>query len=114
MSDDTLYEGPERRVGMTEERLAKLLDEANTRQAEQLREYINQEIQETQELIKSAFPNGDTAAHRIAHEAQIKRSDRWEAMKAEFITKAFTGGMYAAGAFLLVALWEYIKVELRR
>lgn len=104
----------ERRQGMTEEKIKALLDKSNRDQEERIKKYLDERVADLMETIKSAYPEGDLHKHRAAHEAQNKKAERWENLKAEFITKVFTGGMYAAGVFVLTLIWEYIKSELRK
>lgn len=104
----------ERRHGMTEERIKAILDRSNYDQEERLKKYIDERIAELTVTVKSAYPEGDLSKHRAAHEAEIKKAEKWENLKTEFMTKVLTGGMYAAGVFVLTVIWEYVKAELRK
>lgn len=63
-------------------------------------------------LLISAFPGGDPAAHRLAHEEMIA----WVRARRRFLEnlaeKLATGGIFALVGFVLVALWQYFKIEL--
>lgn len=113
------YEGPERRVQpLTEDRVALMIeeaiDESMTKHEAKMTAMIRNEFNTLQELIKAAFPGGDPHGHRIAHEKAIRDASRWDQLKADFISKAFTTGMMAAVGFLLIAAWEAVKGEIKK
>ena len=64
------------------------------------------------ELIESAFPGGDAAAHRQAHEDMI----RWVRARRRFFEEITfhlaKGGVWALIGLMLIALWNWIKGNL--
>jgi hypothetical protein len=109
------YHGPERRDGhMTEDRVRLLIQQTvdNSMKVHEARieQLIKVEFGKMETLFKSAFPEGDPYGHRAAHEKQIRDATKWDKIKAEFISKAFSTGILAAVGFALIAVWEhYIK-----
>ncbi len=115
---------PERRAqpALTEDRVALMIEESisesMTRHEARMVALIKNEFNTlgdkfTQDF-KNAFPGGDPHGHRIAHEKQIKDATRWDALKADFISKAFTTGLMAALFFVLAAAWESVKSEVKK
>lgn len=102
--------GSERRHG-PDERTQLWFNETLGRFEDSLKKHIDDKFEQ---FNKDAFPSGDAHKHRAAHEKTIEKSKRWEDMKAAFITKAFTGGSYAALVFLALLVWEWIKQELKK
>lgn len=119
MSSTNDRQMPERRAhALTEERVSYMIeeavDEALSKHDVEMRAFIKNEFGQLHALISAAFPNGDVHGHKIAHEKQIKDANRWDALKAEFISKAFTSGMLAAAFFVFMAVWESIKGEVKK
>jgi hypothetical protein len=118
MSDPS-YNGPERRtLPLTEDRV-RLMIEQSVEQAmetheDKMTKVIKAEFTKLEDTIKSAFPGGDPHGHRMAHEKAIKDATRWDELKAEFVSKAFTTGMFAALAFVLLWVWEGFKESVKR
>lgn len=110
---------PERRSSaLTEERVSLMIEEAIedalTKHEDQMRTFIKGEFGQLHALITAAFPNGDVHGHKVAHEKQIKDANRWDQLKSDFISKAFTTGMMGAVGFLLIAAWEHLKAEVKK
>lgn len=99
----------ENRPSDIEERITRKVLHAMDQHDVKIRDHIRSEFKTLEDVIRSAFPDGDVHGHRAAHERQIKRANRWEDIKAEFITKAFTAGSMAAMGFMLMLVWEYLK-----
>lgn len=110
---------PERRAHvLTEEKVSHMIegavDDALSKHEEQMRAFIKNEFGQLHALISAAFPNGDVHGHKLAHEKAIKDANRWDQLKSDFISKAFTTGMMGAVGFLLIAAWEHLKAEVKK
>lgn len=116
---------PERRNSpqpLTEDRVALMIEESisesMTRHEARMVALIKNEFNTLGDKFtndfKNAFPGGDPHGHRLAHEKQIKDATRWDALKADFISKAFTTGLMAALFFALAAVWESVKSEVKK
>ena len=108
------YPGRERRSGaLSEERAQQLIDEAvekAIREHDQdMRAFIKAQFDELNKLIRSAFPDGDPAGHRRAHEAGIRSAERWTKIKLSVMEKVITGGVWGLVVFLALAAWEHFK-----
>lgn len=103
---------------LTEEKVSLMIEEAVDAglksHEEEMRKFIKGEFGQLHALITAAFPGGDVHGHKIAHEKAIRDANRWDQIKADFITKAFTTGMMGAIGFLLIAAWESVKSEVRK
>lgn len=113
------YPGPERRVQqITEDRVALLIeeavDDAVTKHEAKMTAMIKNEFNTLQELIKSAFPNGDPHGHRVAHEKAIASAGKWDKLKDGLIEKLLTGGVWALLIFIGMSVWDRIKNEATR
>ena len=112
------YSGPDRRATLTRDEASLMIQvavtTALTKHESDMQDFIKAEFQRLEETFKSAFPGGDPHGHRAAHEQQIKTATRWDQLKSEFISKAFTTGMLAAVGFLLIAVWDYFKREVTK
>lgn len=97
-----------------ERRMQRLLDRQNREIDTRIAQRLKEQTKELEQKIASAFPDGDLHGHRVAHEKQIKTANRWDELKAEFISKAFTGGMLAAAAFVGLLIWEWFKAEVKK
>lgn len=69
---------------------------------EEQRLHFDEKITDLQNLFKSAFPNGDPAAHRLAHEEQIKVAAFWADTKGKIFIAGAGAALLAVGHF---ALW---------
>lgn len=69
---------------------------------------------ELKKLFMDAFPGGDPHGHRIAHEKSIKEKDRWDRIRFSVLEKVTSGGVWAAIAFVGLALWEQFKHEAKK
>lgn len=103
---------------LTEDRVAVMIeeavDDAMSKHEQRITTMFKAEFGQLHTLISAAFPNGDVHGHKIAHEKAIKDANRWDQLKSEFISKAFTTGMMGAVAFLLMAAWEAVKGEVKK
>lgn len=102
MSGTEQHEGHERRrSGLSVDdlsTLSKLLQEGR----EEQRKHFDEKIVGLQDLFKSAFPGGDPAAHRLAHEEQIKVAAFWADTKGKIFIAGAGAALLAIGHF---ALW---------
>ena len=117
MNDE--YAGPERRIKqLTEDRVALMIeeavDESMTKHEAKMTAMIRNEFNTLQDLIKSAFPNGDPHGHRIAHEKAIASAGKWDKLKDGILEKLLTGGMWAMVVFVALSVWDRIKNEASR
>lgn len=76
--------------------------------------HIDAKFDELEMLIKSGFPHGDVEAHRRVHEGFIaeasERASLWKAIRE----KTIVGGVWAVLMLLVAAIWEYIKLEVKK
>lgn len=79
-----------------------------------LLERVDNRFDELKKLFMDAFPGGDPHGHRIAHEQVIKSSDRWDKIKFGVLEKITAGGIWAAAAFIALAVWEGFKHEVKK
>lgn len=79
-----------------------------------LAQRLKEQTAELTSKIESAFPNGDLHGHKAAHEKLIKTANRWDDLKTEFVSKAFTGGFLTAIGFVGLVLWEWFKTEVKK
>lgn len=109
---------PQATTQLTEREVQQMIeaavDEALSEHETRLREHIDTKFNQLSALIVAAFPNGDVHGHKAAHERQIADANRWTQLKTDFISKAFTTGMMGAVGFLLIAVWEWFKGEVRK
>ena len=78
------------------------------------KDHFDARMDELTALLKSGFPNGDPVEHRKVHENYIKdASDRAELMKS-IRDKSITGIFLSLGSFVLLAIWELFKSEVRK
>lgn len=117
MSDDD-YHGPERRHGVTEERVELMIDQAMDRHLGEFRhevlELLSKEFDRLEKVMKSAFPDGDPHGHKLAHMAQIDAANRWKDLRHKFILNVGSAGLLAGLTFLCYAAWEAVRRELER
>lgn len=103
---------------LTEEKVSLMIeeavDESLAKHEEHMTKLIKSEFGQLHALISAAFPNGDVHGHKIAHEKAIRDANRWDQLKADFISKAFTTGLMAALGFVLIAAWEHLKAEVKK
>lgn len=99
--------------------LRELQDHIDTRIRDRLSEHMESErvqmdtrFGEIKDLLKSAFPAGDPAAHRIAHEEMIG----WVRARRRFLENLALhlakGGLWAVIVVLAVAVWHYAKAKI--
>lgn len=105
MAEEFCPPGAERR-SITEDRVRLMVAEALEAHEDKLTAHMDQRFSELQALIKSAFPDGDPHGHRMAHEAQIEQAQGWKKLKAEVVSKFLTGGLWAAGIWMLIQGWN--------
>lgn len=110
---------PERRAhALTEERVALMIeeavDDAMSKHEQRMTSMFKSEFGQLHTLISAAFPNGDVHGHKIAHEKAIRDAGRWDQLKADFISTAFRTGLMAALGFVLIAVWEHFKSEVKK
>lgn len=111
-----------RATPLTEDRVALMIEESvsesMTRHEARMVALIKNEFNTLGDKFtkdfSSAFPGGDPHGHRMAHEKAIKDAGRWDQLKADFISKAFTTGLMAALGFVLIAAWEHFKAEVKK
>lgn len=92
----------------------KALSKAIDRMETNLDRKLKDSTREIKTFIKTAFPEEDLEAHKRAHETQIVSAKRWGELKSKFIEKAFTTGALAAVGFVVLALWETFKAEVKK
>lgn len=61
--------------------------------------------------IRSGFPDGDPDSHRRYHESIIEWRELRNKMVREALTHAAKVGFWAAGAWILYAIWLAIKLS---
>lgn len=81
---------------------------------ELIREHFDKRLDEVIVLIKSGFPNGDPVEHCKAHEARIKNAAERAELYKSIRDKSITGVFLSLASFVLLALWEYFKSEVRK
>ena len=120
------YEGPDRRSSdgtasktlLTEDRVQLLIQHAVTAALQQQQDRIlaamDERFEELRATFKDAFPGGDAAGHRLAHEKAIRNAGWWDRIKADAVSKTVTGSVWVFLVFVAVAVWEHIKSEARK
>jgi hypothetical protein len=81
---------------------------------EHLTAHMDKQFAALQATFAQAFPGGDAHGHRLAHERAIRDASAWDRIKADAISKALTGGFLVALGWLVLAVWEAFKHEVRR
>lgn len=115
----TDYVGPERRQSaLTEDRVALMIQEAVAKalatHEQHLMTHMDRQFASLRQSFSDAFPGGDPHGHRIAHEKAIRDATGWDRMKTEVISKFLTAGLWVAAGWLLFAVWEAFKHEVRK
>lgn len=96
------FDGPERRrSGLSNDDLRVISDLLRDGREEQ-REHFDGKIAELRATFESAFPGGDPAAHRLAHEEQIKTAAFWADTKGKIFIAGAGAALVALGQ---LALW---------
>lgn len=76
--------------------------------------HLDKNSEEIKTLIKSGFPEGDLPKHREVHEKFIAnaqdRQDMWKSLR-DHIIKGFA---WSGIGILCLAVWEFLKAELRK
>ena len=72
----------------------------------ELRAHIDARFDEQRQWFGDAFPGGDIAAHRIAHERQAEADANFKSLRRSLIEK----GAFGLLAALVVMNWEAIKL----
>lgn len=75
----------------------------------ELRAHIDARFDEQRQWFDDAFPGGDIAAHRIAHERQAEADADLKSLRRSLIEK----GAFGLIAALLAMNWEAIKMAVR-
>ena len=75
----------------------------------ELRAHIDTRFDEQRQWFDDAFPGGDIAAHRIAHERQAEADADFKSLRRSLIEK----GAFGLIAALLAMNWEAIKMAVR-
>lgn len=71
--------------------------------------HIDARFDEQRQWFDAAFPGGDIAAHRIAHERQAEADADFKSLRRSLIEK----GAFGLIAALLAMNWEAIKMAVR-
>lgn len=72
----------------------------------ELRAHIDARFDEQRQWFDNAFPGGDIAAHRIAHERQAEADADFKSLRRSLMEK----GAFGLLAALVVMNWEAIKL----
>jgi len=67
-----------------------------------------------EERIASGFPDGDMVAHRKVHEKYIADAADRAALWKSVRERTITGVVWGAFLFVGVAIWEWLKLEIRK
>lgn len=115
----TDYTGPERRnTALTEDRVQLMIQtavqSAMTAHEHKLIAHMDQQFAALRQTFASAFPNGDAAGHRLAHEKAIRNAGWWDRIKSEVASKTLTATVWVAILAIVAALWEHLKSEARK
>lgn len=74
---------------------------------------LDKKIDGLHEDLLSAVPDKDLKGHHDFHKAKIddakERADWWRDLRRKFVV----GGLYGAGAFIALAVWESFKSHLK-
>lgn len=113
------YEGPERRNHhLTEDRVALMIEQAVSdalkNHEQHLMAHMDRQFATLRQSFGDAFPGGDPHWHRLAHEKQIRTATGWDNMKTDVVAKFLTGGLWVAAGWLLLAVWESFKHEVKK
>lgn len=102
---------------MSEDRVELLIERAVSEALEdheaKMVRHMDQNFHRLETMFASAFPGGDPAGHRMAHETQIKQAVGWEKLKSEVVSKFLTGGLWMAAGWGLLALWNSFLANVR-
>lgn len=115
----TEYTGPERRhAALTEDKVALMIQDAVSKalvtHEQHLTLHMDRQFASLKQTFAEAFPGGDPHGHRLAHEKFIRDATGWDKLKADVLSKFLTGGLWVAAGWLLLAVWESFKHEVRR
>lgn len=115
----TEYSGPERRqAALTEDKVALMIQDAVSKalvtHEQHLTLHMDRQFAALKQAFSDAFPGGDPHGHRIANEKFIRDATGWDKPKADVISKFLTGGLWVAAGWLLLAVWESFKHEVRK
>lgn len=96
--------------------LAVELMKAVKEKVESIDERLSRHIEESHAkhmaLLKEAFPDGDSAAHRAVHEAWISEMKARTKLKEAIIEKIVTGGVWGTIVGLGAVIWYWLKGHL--
>lgn len=103
--------GPDRTL--SEDRVRLMIERAVSdsldRHEQKMLKHIDTRFVQLHDTFTSAFPGGDPHGHRMAHEKAIRDADGWNKIKGDLISKFMTSGLWIAGAYLVVVVWQAFK-----
>ena len=89
--------------------MAAFVDARVAQANRELLAHIDARFDEQRQWFGDAFPGGDIAAHRIAHERQAEADADFKSLRRSLIEK----GAFGLIAALLAMNWEAIKMAVR-
>lgn len=109
------WPGPERRT-LNEDSVRLMIkqgvEDGIKESQEEMLAHMDAKFKELTAFVASAFPNGDPAGHRQAHEKAIRDADWWAKFKLGLFEKLALGGIVGAVTFLGAAAWEAFKMKI--
>ena len=79
-----------------------------------MKDIVDSKFGDLENLVKSAFPDGDTYGHKAAHDKMIENNKKWGGIKTAFTEKIVTGSLYASLVFIGMLIWEKLKTEVKK
>ena len=80
----------------------------------EVKTHFDGKFDEQNQLLKSAFPNGDLDGHRRAHETIMANAADREKLWKTVLEKTISGSVWAAIVLLAMALWEMVKDRVKK
>jgi hypothetical protein len=79
-----------------------------------LRAHFDARFDALEKLIKSGFPDGDPAAHRLVHEGYIRDANASHELRQAVVKQVLTGTVWATLALVGGVLWAWLKSEVKK
>lgn len=76
--------------------------------------HLDKRLNELETLVRSGFPDGNLLKHKELHEMHLLEEKERKAFWKDFKYRILQGGLWSATLFVALAVWEYIKVEVRK
>lgn len=91
----------------------KRIDQIDKRMDE-LHQMFHQTAKDLRKATTEGFPHDDPRGHREVHENYIKEAESREKLKADLLSHALKGILWAGLMFVGAALWNYFVQQVHK